>query len=243
MKDKTTNADQQYNMKKDFRKDIKVSLLLFMVCIICVLMLNTTAQTSTKTAAPALVQNKIIKEKEIIRRQLQSKLKEQKKQALAFCKAYKMDTTVAILIDMKIHSGRNRLFVLDLKADTLMLKGLCSNGSCDGQTAPKTVQPGTGFSNQPSSYCTSLGKYKIGIRSWSNWGINVHYKLHGLDSTNNNAFRRVVVFHSYDGVPNEEVYPDHVMTSLGCPMVSDDNMRYLDKLLKKKKNVLMWIYN
>ena len=35
------------------------------------------------------------------------------------------------------------------------------------------------------SYCSSLGKYKVGIRSYSKWGINVHYKLHGLEATNN----------------------------------------------------------
>ena len=32
------------------------------------------------------------------------------------------------------------------------------------------------FSNDEGSLLTSLGKYKIGIRSYSQWGINVHYR-------------------------------------------------------------------
>ncbi|MFT6717336.1 MAG: hypothetical protein ACJA0Q_001988 [Saprospiraceae bacterium] len=178
---------------------------------------------------------------------LQQKKKEnfeqKKKEAFAYCKSNNLDTNVCILIDMSVHSGKNRLFVVDFKADTLLLKGVCAHGSCDGGSAPKRTNSGVQFSNVPGSYCSSIGKYKMGKRSWSNWGINVHYKLHGLDPTNNNAYKRIVVLHSYQGVPNHEVYPSRVMTSLGCPMVSDQDMRYLDKLLKKRKNMLMWIYN
>jgi hypothetical protein len=50
------------------------------------------------------------------------------------------------------------------------------------------------YSNVVGSNCTSLGKYKIGKRSYSNWGINIHYKMHGLESSNSNAFKRHVVF-------------------------------------------------
>jgi hypothetical protein len=236
--------DNNNAINSDLQNDIKLSFTLFVVCIICMLLSHSSGQTVVQESA----QNQPLNNKNLTPKVspavlYQAKFQEQKKLALAYCKTNKMDTTLAILIDMKIHSGKNRLFVVDQKADTLLLKGVCSNGSCDGQTAPKTVRSETGFSNQPSSYCTSLGKYRIGIRSWSNWGINVHYKLHGLESTNNNAFKRTVVLHSYDGVPNQEVHPAQVMTSLGCPMVSDQNMKFLDKLLKKKKNVLMWIYN
>ena len=97
------------------------------------------------------------------------------------------------------------------------------------------------------SYCSSLGKYKVGIRSYIKWGINVHSKLHALDKTNNNAYKRYVVLHSYEYVPDNEVYPFHLPLGMsqGCPVVSNEIMREIDELLKEKKNekpVLLWIY-
>mgnify|MGYP001756098008 CR=1 FL=1 len=83
------------------------------------------------------------------------------------------------------------------------------------------------FSNVEGSYCSSLGKYKVGIRSYSKWGINVHYKLHGLEVTNNNAFKRYIVLHSYTPMPEMEVYPLHLPLGIsqGCPVISDEVMR------------------
>jgi hypothetical protein len=91
-----------------------------------------------------------------------------------------------------------------------------------------------------------LGKYKIGIRSYRKYGINIHYKLHGLESTNDNAFKRIIVLHSFDPVPAAQIYPAHLYMgmSLGCPVVSKAMMQKLDALLKKEKEpVLLWIYN
>ena len=96
------------------------------------------------------------------------------------------------------------------------------------------------------SYCSSLGKYKVGIRSYSKWGINIHYKLHGLEATNDNAFKRYIVLHSYTPLPETEVYPLHLPLGIsqGCPVISDEVMRKVDGLLKaEKKPVLLWVYD
>ena len=96
------------------------------------------------------------------------------------------------------------------------------------------------------SYCSSLGKYKVGIRSYSKWGINIHYKLHGLEATNNNAFKRYIVLHSYTPLPETEVYPLHLPLGIsqGCPVISDEVMRKVDGLLKaEKKPLLLWVYD
>ena len=164
-------------------------------------------------------------------------------EAKSYCVKNKMDTALFIYVNMKIHSGKNRLLVYDFKKDSLLLKGLCAHGSCNGSTGPGYSGKQPKFNNIPNSYCSSLGKYKVGKRAWSKWGINVHYKLHGMDSTNSKAFERVVVLHSYDGVPNHEVYPNYAMTSWGCPMVSNEVMKQLDSLLKKHRNVLLWVVN
>jgi len=91
---------------------------------------------------------------------------------------------------------------------------------------------------------SSLGKYRIGKRGYSNWGINVNYKLHGLEASNSNAYKRIIVLHSWKDIPNDEVYPRGCPEGWGCPAVSNDFMRKLDVLLKNsRKSVLMWVYN
>lgn len=160
-------------------------------------------------------------------------------EALAFCKKNKMDTSIAIMVDMSIHSGKNRFFVYDFKRKEITIEGLCAHGVGGGSTPTKPV-----FSNKEGSYCTSLGKYKVKGRAYSNWGINVHYKMYGLEKTNSNAFKRIVVLHSYSPVPNQEIYPQTLFgQSAGCPVLSDATMRKIDELLKtRKKPVLLWIY-
>ncbi|MCZ4242540.1 murein L,D-transpeptidase catalytic domain-containing protein [Pedobacter punctiformis] len=160
-------------------------------------------------------------------------------EALAFCKKNNFDTSMCIMVDMSIHSGKNRLFVYDFKNQKIITEGICVHGSGGGSTANKPV-----FSNKEGSYCTSLGKYKVKGRAYSNWGINIHYKMYGLEKTNSNAFKRIVVLHSYTPVSDREVYPQTVFgVSAGCPVLSDATMRKIDALLKtKKKPVLLWIY-
>ena len=159
-----------------------------------------------------------------------------------YCREHKMNTEICFLIDMSIHSGKYRLFAWDFKNREILFSGLCCHGVGGESTTEKPE-----FSNVSGSNCTSLGKYKLGIRSYSNWGINIHYKMHGLEETNSNAYKRIVVFHSHTPVPDQEIYPRHLPLgwSQGCPVVSDNIMRQVDELLKEvdtKKPVLMWIY-
>jgi hypothetical protein len=160
-------------------------------------------------------------------------------EALKYCSANKLNTSYCVLVDMSIHSGKNRLFVYDFKKKKIVIKGMCAHGNGGGSTAFKAV-----FSNKVNSNCTSLGRYRLGIRSYSKWGINVHYKMHGLDSTNNNAYKRIVVLHSYTPVPEYEIYPSGLFgVSLGCPVIADLTMIEIDELIKSgEKNMLLWIY-
>lgn len=158
-----------------------------------------------------------------------------------FCMKNGYNTDYCILIDFSIHSGKKRFFVWDFKSDSILLSSLCAHGYGKNSTASKPI-----FSNVEGSYCSSLGKYKIGIRSYSKWGINVHYKMHGLEPTNDNAFKRIVVLHSFEYIPEEETYPTHLPLGMsqGCPVISNETMRSIDELLKKQeKPLLMWIYN
>ena len=63
-----------------------------------------------------------------------------------------------------------------------------------------------------------------------------------MENTNTNAEKRVVVLHSWDAVSNEEIYPRYAPLSWGCPAVSNEFMKTLDKKLQTtKKSVLLWI--
>lgn len=84
------------------------------------------------------------------------------------------------------------------------------------------------------------GKYKIGNRDYSSWGINVKYWLHGLESTNKSAEKRVVVLHSWNAVKNKEVYSRYAPLSWGCPAVSNEFMEKLDIRLQDQKNLFCY---
>ena len=165
------------------------------------------------------------------------RLKDKAKLAKAYCIKNNMDLEVCILVDMQIHSGKKRLFLWDFKGDSILKSGVCSHGTCN-ETTPSN------FSNVPNSHCSSLGKYKLGKRVYSTFGVNYSYKLHGLESTNSKAYDRVIVFHSWDIIEEEEVYPNEIVESWGCPSISNQLMIEMDEILKnKKKSVLFWIYN
>lgn len=164
------------------------------------------------------------------------------KEALEYCKENKYNTDYYVLIDMSIHSGKNRFFVYDFDKQKNESEVLVTHGSCDVFEENPEKYNITKFSNANDSHCSSKGKYKIGKRDYSSWGINVKYWLHGLEKTNDNAVKRVVVLHSWDAVADEEIYPKHSPLSWGCPAVSEDFMRELDiKFKNTKQPVLLWI--
>jgi len=168
---------------------------------------------------------------------------ERAQEALAFCEARGYSTDFCILIDMKIHSGKHRLFVYDFKNMEVERAALVAHGSGKGDKRSTGAEPL--FGNEKGSMLTSLGKYRIGARDYSNWGVNVHYKLHGLEAGNSNAFERIVVLHSYTPVPSFEIYPLHLPMgwSQGCPVTDDETMAWLDaKLQNAEKPVLLWIF-
>lgn len=172
------------------------------------------------------------------------RLKAKADSAYVFAKQNDLDLKHAFLIDFSLHSGKYRFFIWDYEADTVIASSLCAHGVGRGDNLSSYTD--IKYSNVEGSYCSSLGKYKTGIRSYSQWGINVHYKLHGLEATNDNAFRRIVVLHSYELVPKGEIFPAHLPLgySQGCPVINDMVMRQIDNLMKEKtKDVVLWIYN
>lgn len=158
---------------------------------------------------------------------VQRRIKKKSEEAFEFIQSNDFNDIFCLLVDFSIHSGKNRLFVWDFDSSKTILESLVSHGSGPSQWSSDLTKDSPVFSNVVDSHCSSLGKYKIGKRGWSNWGIHVNYKLHGLESTNNNAYKRVIVLHSWDAMPNAEVYPKGCPESWGCPAVSNEVMKNL----------------
>lgn len=172
------------------------------------------------------------------------KLQQKADEALKYCKEKNFNTEFCILIDMELHSGINRFFIWDFKGNKILEKYLVGHGCGTNKWSSDESRDKAEFSNEDGSHLSSLGKYKIGTRGYSNWGINVKYLMHGLEKTNNNALKRVIVFHSWDKMSDEEIFPGGSPEGWGCPTVSNGAMKLIDKRLKEsKKPVLMWIYN
>jgi len=163
-------------------------------------------------------------------------------EALNYCRQHKFNEDYYYLLDLSIHPGKNRFFVYDFKNNTIIDQNLVTHGSCDQFETNIKKWHKVKFSSKTDSHCSMKGKYKIGKRDYSTWGINVKYWLYGLENTNETAVKRVVVLHSWSAVSNEEIYPKVSPLSWGCPAVSDDFMQKLDAQLKvSKKPVLLWI--
>ena len=159
---------------------------------------------------------------------------------VAFAQKSNYNTNIAFMIDYSLHSGKNRFFVVDLKKEKIIKKGLVCHGSCKGKN--KNDQATT-FSNTPNSYCTTLGIAVMGERAYSKWGKNYKYWIDGLETSNSNMRKRVVVLHAWEYVPDKEVYPNPIALSWGCPTVSIKFLDELDEILQKHKKVLLYSFN
>lgn len=163
-------------------------------------------------------------------------------EAASFCKENNYNESYYFLVDLSVHSGKNRFFIYDFATKKVLDKNLVTHGSCDQFEENPDKWKKVKFDNRVDSHCSMNGKYKIGSRDYSSWGINVKYWLHGLELTNKNAEKRVVVLHSWSAVQNKEIYPRHSPLSWGCPAVSDAFMEKLDERLQQSaKPVLLWI--
>ena len=154
----------------------------------------------------------------------------------AFTLKNKMNQRFCFLIDMKVPSGNKRFFIYDIKADSVIEAGLVTHGS-----GLQRSNNGIIFSNATGSNCTSLGKYKTGQPYYGKFGLA--WKLYGLDKTNTNACKRFVVLHSHPCVPNNEIAPQQICTSWGCPTVSPLFLTKIKKYIDESSTpILLWIY-
>ncbi len=158
-------------------------------------------------------------------------------EAKRFVKAHGYNNSICFLIDMSLESGQDRFFLYDLSKDSILDKGLVTHGRCN-----QLWLAGRKYGNEPGCGCSSLGRYKIGYAYKGRFGLA--YKLNGLDSTNSNAFKRYVVLHAHECVPDNAVHPDPICQSDGCPTVSKKFLKKLAVVIDASSQpILLWIYD
>jgi len=173
-----------------------------------------------------------------------NRTRQKAKQAAIFCRQKGYNSKYCILVDMSLPSGVKRFMVWDFSKNNILISGLVSHGCGRGPWSGVWSKDKPQFSNVDGSHCTALGKYQVNNRAYSAWGIHVKYFLTGLESTNCNALGRQVVFHSWEAVPESEVYPQGTPEGWGCPAISNNVMKVVDPLIRKqKRHVLLWIYD
>lgn len=210
-------------------------LPLFCLCVVLPLILLgiKIAVSSKHKTAPAERPTALRKPSEAYAAQLKTKATVAKR----FVTQKGLSSRIAFLLDMRLPSGRKRFFIYDLKGDSVLAAGLVAHGSCR-QRFLETAR----FSNAVGCGCSAAGRYKVGGAYGGRFGKA--FKLHGLDSTNANAFERNIVLHAYRCVPDEEVYPYPICNSLGCTMVSYRFLATAARFIEgEKKPVLLWLYN
>ncbi|GAB0157089.1 murein L,D-transpeptidase catalytic domain family protein [Chryseobacterium sp. Alg-005] len=172
-----------------------------------------------------------------------SKTKIKAEEALKFCTSKDFNTDFCILIDMSLHSGVKRLVVWDFKKNAVSKKYLVGHGCGTSPWSGDDSKDDPQFSNEDGSHLSSLGKYKLQDRGPSDWGIHIKYLMYGLEETNSNALKRFIVFHSWDMMSDDEVFPKGSPEGWGCPTISNNAMREVDPMIRSsEKPVLMWIY-
>lgn len=215
----------------------------FFHLILLVIIFSSCQNESKKVTENTVSENE--RTSEIIRPELDLiKTKKKAEEALAFCKSKKMNTDFCILIDMSLHSGLSRFMIWDFKENKITNKYLVGHGCGSNSWSSDGSKADPKFSNEDGSHLSALGKYQLGERGRSDWGIYVKYLMHGLEQTNNNALKRFIVFHSWDLMSDEEVYPKGSPEGWGCPTISNNAMKELDPIIQNsEKPLLMWIYN
>jgi hypothetical protein len=145
------------------------------------------------------------------------------------------NTRYACFIDFSVFSGRRRFVLYDLREDSIISRSLVAHGQ-----GPDFRTETVAFSNEPGSRCSSPGKYSIGAKYTGRFGTA--YKLHGLDASNNQAFKRFVVLHGHECVPSVEV-SNGICRSDGCPTLNPAYFARIQPYIDRSpKPMLLWIY-
>lgn len=132
---------------------------------------------------------------------------------------------VMAIADFSQSSRNKRLYVIDFEAKKLLLNTYVAHGRNSGEEYARK------FSNQNSSYQSSLGFYRALSTYQGKHGLSL--RLEGLEKNiNDQALARAIVMHGADYVSESFIkQTGRLGRSLGCPAVSNEVHKGLIELL------------
>lgn len=141
---------------------------------------------------------------------------------------------VLSIIDFTLPSFKKRLFVLDIKAATVVFNTYVSHGKNSGK------ETATKFSNAPNSFKSSLGFYVTGDTYMGHHGYSL--RLEGEEAgINDNALNRGIVMHSADYVNENFIHSQgYIGRSEGCPAIPEK--LHKDIIEKIKNGSCLFLY-
>lgn len=121
--------------------------------------------------------------------------------------------SILTIVDFSKPSSDKRLYVIDLKNETLLFNTLVAHGRNSGMEYARS------FSNIPSSKKSSLGFYITQSTYRGDNGYSL--RLQGVErNINDKALRRCIVMHGADYVNNEFLETSGMLgRSFGCPAI------------------------
>lgn len=134
--------------------------------------------------------------------------------------------SILAIIDFSKSSKVKRLFVLDLKTQTILLNSLVSHGRNSGEEFARF------FSNLPNSHKSSLGFYVTKSTYVGNNGYSL--KLEGLEKGFNDlAEKRAIVVHGAAYAEDPDVCRNtYLGRSFGCPAVPQSTHKKIIERIK-----------
>lgn len=141
---------------------------------------------------------------------------------------------ILTLIDFSISANKKRMWVIDLEQKKLLYHTLVAHGRNTGNEYANT------FSNEMSSYKSSLGFYTTGEKYYGKHGLSL--RLDGLEiGINDKARKRAIVIHGADYVSEDFInMHGRLGRSLGCPALPQDlNSEIVESI---QNNSCLFIY-
>ncbi|RZM11499.1 MAG: murein L,D-transpeptidase catalytic domain family protein, partial [Pedobacter sp.] len=138
------------------------------------------------------------------------------------------------LIDFSKSSNTKRLWIIDMATKTVLYNSLVSHGRNSGD------EFATSFSNEGSSFKSSLGFYATGEIYQGKHGSSL--RLDGLEKgINNNARSRGVVIHAADYVCDNFIKQHRRLgRSQGCPALPNNLTKEIITLIKDKSCLFIY---
>ena len=141
---------------------------------------------------------------------------------------------IITIIDFSLSSRVNRLWIIDIIQNKVLLNTLVSHGKKSGEDYANQ------FSNLQESNKSSLGFYATGEVYQGKHGMSL--KLDGLEKgINDNARTRAIVIHGADYVsPSFLKNNSRLGRSLGCPAVPVSMCRKIIDIIKEKSCIFIY---